>query len=190
MRAFTALFNPMPKKLFKRFIPTISSVKTNPGLKFLGPLLNDPNLFHLNRYSVSMASLMGVFCAFLPIPGQMAVAAVLALAVRCNLPIAVALVWITNPVTIAPIFYSTYKLGTWLLEVPVTHSATKLISWETLDNMNLVAIWKPLIVGSLCAGSLFSLISYFLVRYIWRFYVIFQWKNRKEKRNRKPSKTH
>ena len=175
----------MPRKLFKRFTPDSAEIKANPGLRFLGPLLHDPNLFHLNRYSVSMAFLVGVFLAFIPMPGQMAVAAIIALWVRCNLPIAVALVWITNPVTIAPIFFSTYQLGLWLLDVPEAQHATSAISWETLHNIDFTNIWKPLLVGSLCAGSFFSLLSYFTIRYTWRFYVIFQWHHRREKRAKK-----
>lgn len=175
----------MPRKLFKRFTPNSAAIKANPGLRFLGPLLEDPNLFHLNRYSVSMAFLIGVFLAFIPVPGQMAIAAIFALWVRCNLPLAVALVWITNPVTIAPIFFFTYQLGLWLLKVPETQYAANLISWETLHNINLGKIWKPLLIGSLCAGSFFSLLSYFTIRYIWRFYVIYQWHHRREKRARR-----
>ncbi len=175
----------MPKKLFKRIAPNSAKIKTIPSLRFLGPLLNDPNLFHLNRYSVSMAFLVGVFLAFIPVPGQMAIAAIVALWVRCNLPIAVALVWITNPITIAPIFFATYKLGIWLLNEPITHHAAKLMSWETLHSVKLSKIWKPLIIGSLSAGSFCSLLSYFIIRYTWRFYVIFQWQHRKEKRLRK-----
>lgn len=172
----------MPRKLLKRFAPKAAEIKANPSLRFLGPLLNDPNLFHLNRYSVSMAFLVGVFLAFIPLPGQMPIAAIMALWVRCNLPIAVALVWITNPITIAPIFFATYELGVWLLDIPPAPHATKLMSWETLHNIKLATIWKPLLVGSLCAGSFFSLLSYGCMRFIWRMYVIFQWRHRREKR--------
>jgi len=178
----------MPRKFFKRFAPNSAAIKAKPGLRFLGPLLDDPNLFHLNRYSVSMAFLIGVFLAFIPIPGQMAVAALIALWIRCNLPIAIALVWITNPITIAPLFFSTYKLGIWLLDVPATQYASKLMSWETLNNLNLSKIWKPLIVGSLCAGSFLSLVRYFTIRYVWRFYVIYRWNHRREKRLKREKK--
>lgn len=175
----------MPRKFLKRYAPSSSEIKSNPGLRFLGPLLEDPNLFHLNRYSVSMAFLVGVFLAFIPLPGQMAIAAVIALWVRCNLPIAVALVWITNPVTIAPIFFSTYKLGLWLLDVPDPEQTVRIMSWETLQNLTRLSTLKPLLIGSLCAGSFFSLLSYFSIRYLWRFYVVYQWNHRREKRARR-----
>jgi len=172
----------MPKKFFKQFSPSPDDIKTHPALNRLKHLFEDPNLFHLNRYSVSMAFLVGVFWAFAPVPGQMVFAAVMALWVRCNLPLAITLVWITNPLTLAPIYYSTYMLGTWLLDVPPMSFPDGLsISAVTTE---LKMIWKPFVVGSLCAGSFFSLLSYFSVKGFWRFVVIYQWRRRKNKCSR------
>ena len=173
----------MPRKLFKRYIPPPQSVKANPNLRFLGPLLEDPNLFHLNRYSVSMAFLIGVFLAFFPLPGQMIMAGFIAFWVRCNLPLTVALVWITNPITIPFIFFATYKLGSWLLETPpIVMEGDISLKWI---NEEFSRLWKPLLIGSLCAGSFFSLLSYFSARYLWKVYVIYQWNHRKQKRRRR-----
>lgn len=61
---------------------------------------------------------VGVFTSFLPLPGQMVIAALLALWLRCNLPLSIILVWISNPITMPAIFYSTYKLGAWILGTP------------------------------------------------------------------------
>lgn len=176
----------MAKKLFKRFIPHHSTIQDHPRLRVLGPLLEDPNLFHLNRYSVSMAFLVGVFLAFFPLPGQMVLAGFVAFWLRCNLPIAVALVWITNPLTIAPIFFGTYKLGSWLLNTPPMLFDGG-VSWDWIQS-ELGRLWKPLLVGSLCAGSFFSLVSYALVNYVWRAYVVYQWEHRRQKRLKKQKK--
>lgn len=173
----------MPKKLFKRFLPSPQFIKDHPSISFLGPVIQDPNLFHLNRYSVSMAFLVGVFLAFFPIPAQMVVAAFVAIVVRCNLPIAVALVWITNPLTIAPIFFATYKLGTWLLDTP-TMNLNITFTWEWI-NSELHRIWKPLLVGSLCAGSFFSIVSYATIKILWHWHVGYQWRHRRERRLKK-----
>ena len=72
----------MPKKLFKRLAPDAAIIQNHPSLAFLGKLLQDPYLFHLNRRSVPLACLVGVFCAFLPLPAQMAIAAVTSLIVN------------------------------------------------------------------------------------------------------------
>jgi uncharacterized protein len=47
---------------------------------------------------------------YMPPIGQMFMAAAAAIVLRVNLPISVALVWITNPLTIPPMFYFAYLL--------------------------------------------------------------------------------
>src|SRR5690606_12186808 len=97
----------MARKLIKRWVPDSSKVRGIPALKFLGKLLQDPYLFHLNRHSVSAGVAIGVFVALQPIVGQMPLAAVLALWLRGNLPLALTLTWLTNPLTYAPVYFTT-----------------------------------------------------------------------------------
>lgn len=176
----------MPKKLLQRLLPSNQFIKAHPSLSFLGPFLEDPNLFHLTRYSVSMAFLVGMFLAFFPIPGQMILAAIFAFWIRCNLPIAVALVWITNPITIPPIFFATYTLGAWILDTPAIDFSS-MFSWEWLE-AEFDHLWKPLLLGSLAAGSFFSITSYTIIKLAWRWYVIYLWQHRKEKRLKRQKK--
>ena len=89
------------------------------SLRLLGDWIYATNLWHINRYSASMAFFVGLFVAFMPIPGQMLLAALLAVLLSCNLPLSVGLVWITNPVTMPAIFYMSYKVGALLIDVPV-----------------------------------------------------------------------
>ncbi|TQV81335.1 DUF2062 domain-containing protein [Exilibacterium tricleocarpae] len=171
----------MARKLLKRWMPDPTNVKKNPSLHFLGDLRHDPNLFHLNRHSVSVAFFVGVFCAFLPIPGQMPIAAIAALLVRCNLPLAVALVWISNPVTIPPIFFATYELGRWILQTPEIQFSIEL-SWEWVTT-KLVKLWQPLLVGSLLSGIFFGTLGYVTMQLFWRWHVVSNWRKRQQMRN-------
>ena len=108
----------MPKKFIKRHAPDKEAIRDHKYMRIFGKLLYDPNLWHLNRRSVSGAFAVGLFWAFIPIPFQMVTAAATAIPARVNLPISVALVWITNPITMPPMFYSTYRVGTWILDEP------------------------------------------------------------------------
>lgn len=178
----------MARKLFKRWLPAPAEVKKNPALEFLGPLLHDPNLFHLNRHSVSGAVGLGLFVAFLPIFGQMPIAALLSLYFRVNLPISVALVWVSNPITIPPIFFATYELGRFILGTPPLEFSIEL-SWQWFTT-ELTHLWQPLLVGSLLTAVFFGGLGYVCMKIFWRWQVINNWERRKLKRScKKPAVT-
>ena len=83
---------------------------------WVGNLLGDEAyLFHLSRRSVSLGVMVGLFWAFTPIPFQMLPAAITAWIIRANLPLSVALVWISNPVTVPPLLLIAYGIGSWIL---------------------------------------------------------------------------
>ena len=92
----------MAKKIIQRFMPSDETIKNNKSLKFLGDRLHDPILWHLNRRSVAKAFAIGLFFAWVPLPTQMAMSAAVAFYFRAHLAISVALVWITNPLTMPP----------------------------------------------------------------------------------------
>lgn len=173
----------MAKKIFKRWLPDPAEFKKRPALNFMSHLLHDPNLFHLNRHSVSGAFFIGLFTAFLPILGQMPIAALLALICRVNLPLAVALVWISNPVTIPPIFFATYELGRWILDSPsVAFSMEFSRDWFTNE---FTKLWQPLVVGSLLCGVVFGGLGYISIQVFWRWHVLRNWEKRKQRRLKK-----
>jgi uncharacterized protein (DUF2062 family) len=170
----------MARKLLKRFMPTTAAIKSNPALHFLGDLLHDPNLFHLNRHSVSVAFFVGLFIAFLPIPGQMPVAALGALLLRCNLPISVAWVWITNPITMPPIFYACYQLGRLMMQMePAPLAFEFTFEWFSSE---LDTIWKPFLLGCVTSGLVLGSVGYIAMRAFWRWNVVQNWERRKKKR--------
>lgn len=173
----------MARNLLKRFIPTPAAIKSNPALHFLGDLLHDPNLFHLNRHSVSVAFFWGLFIALLPIPGQMPVAAGAALLFRCNLPITVALVWITNPFTMPFFFFITYKVGSIILQSEPLMVAPEL-TWDWLAN-EFGHLWKPLLAGSVLTGLILGGLGYFGMQFYWRWNVNHNWKKRQKMRAEK-----
>jgi uncharacterized protein (DUF2062 family) len=174
----------MARNLLKRFIPSPAAIKSNPALHFLGDLLQDPNIFHLNRHSVSVAMFWGLFVALLPIPGQMPVAAACALLFRCNLPLSVALTWITNPFTMPFFFFITYQMGRLVLGTdPIALSSPEL-SWDWLAN-EFGHLWKPLLAGSVLTGLLFGGLGYFGMQLYWRWHVGHNWKKRSKTREAK-----
>ncbi len=170
----------MVKKLIQRYLPDPNTIKSNRCLRVLGSTIESPNLWHLNRRSAATAFFVGIFCAFIPIPFQMVLAACLAIVCRCNLPLSVALVWITNPVTIPAIFYFTYKIGCYILNIPMSESTLELSLHSV--GIGLSRIWKPLYLGSLITGLAIGTLGYFAIRLYWRWNVVSSWKNRQVQR--------
>lgn len=170
----------MPKKLFKRLTPDPRKLREHKHLRFFGKLLHNPNLWHLNRRSASYAAALGLFMAFLPIPFQTIPAAALAIVLQINLPITLALVWLTNPLTVAPVFYFTYKLGSLMLGRP----PQDLLFEPTWDWLwaKLAWIWQPFVLGSVTLSIASALLGYFLVQGLWRLHVIRGWNKRKKGR--------
>ncbi|WNC73687.1 DUF2062 domain-containing protein [Thalassotalea psychrophila] len=169
----------MPKKMIKRWLPDHHTIKTNKHLQIFGDVLHDANLWHLNRRSVSKAFAVGLFFAFVPVPFQMMLAAGMAILVHANLPLSVALVWLSNPITIPPIFYACYKLGTVIMNVPPQDFAFELsVEWLTTS---LSAVAGPFLLGCAVCAVFFSIVGYFTINGIWRYSVASNWKKRKHR---------
>lgn len=170
----------MPRKLIKRWLPHDSKIREHRHLRMLGSRLHDPNLWHLNRHSVAGAVSVSLLVAWLPLPGQMLLAGLAAVWLRLNLPISVVGVWITNPVTIPPMFYAAYELGALMLGEPI-HPLDFELSFAWLGS-ELETIWQPLLLGSIVLGLASALIGYGIVRLLWRMHVIRSWQSRKRRR--------
>ncbi len=168
----------MPKKTIQRFLPDHNKIKQNKSLRIFGNLLHDANLWHLNRRSARGAFAVGLFFAFIPVPFQMILAAAVAIPLRVNLPISVALVWITNPFTMAPIFYGAYLVGSKVLGSKNQHFAFEP-SWQWFVN-SLSTIGPAFMLGSLICATLASIIGYFGINILWRLSVKKAWLKRNE----------
>mgnify|MGYP003154333580 CR=1 FL=1 len=145
----------MPKKILRRFLPDPHKILNVRPIRWMGPLLKDPNLFHINRASISTSFFIGLFCAFL-------------------------LIWISNPLTITPMFLFAYSVGTWLLGQRESHLVIEL-SWDWAIAQGS-RIWLPLLTGSLVCGLISGIIGYLTILNLWRWQVIKNWGVRKKKR--------
>ncbi|WP_444998308.1 DUF2062 domain-containing protein [Aliikangiella sp. IMCC44359] len=175
----------MPRKLIKQYLPNPNTIKDNKFLSIFGKVIHDPQLWHLTRYSVSHAFFVGLFCAFIPVPFQMLLAAGGAILFRANIAISVALVWITNPITMPFLFGFAYLVGVWTLGQESSEFQFEL-SWQWLaDNLN--QFWQPLLLGSLICAVICAAIGYLGIRLFWRFHILNAWQERIKKREARKS---
>ena len=170
----------MPKHLIRKITPDHETIRNHKHMQIFGTLLHDPNLFHMNRRSVSGAFAVGLFWAMIPIPLQMLAAAAAAILVRVNLPLSVALVWLTNPLTMPPIFYVNYLVGTWLMNTPDSEKEFEMsMEWlaESMDK-----IWQPLYFGSFAVGIILAIAGYITIRLLWRLHIVSRIQEKRLKR--------
>ncbi len=165
----------MPRRFLNKLFPD-HIIRKDKSFGIFGEFIHDKNLWHMNKRSVAGACAIGLFTAFIPIPSQMLLAAGLAIIFRYNLPISVALVWVTNPITMPPLFFIAYKLGSWLTNVHLGPFEFELsLNWLFTE---LRDRWRPFLAGCLFMGTLSGLVGYITVRIIWRIYVVSFWKKR------------
>lgn len=170
----------MPKKIIKRLMPDHHTIKNNKYLQVFGNLLHNANLWHFNRRSVSKAFAVGLFFAFIPVPLQMVLAAGFAIIVNANLPLSVALVWITNPFTMPAIFYFCYLVGTWIIGAP-TGEFVFNASWQWLVD-SISTIGPAFLIGCGVLATVFAILGYLTINSAWRFSVSREWKKRQNRR--------
>ncbi len=117
-----------------------------------------------NRKMISRGVLLGLFIAFIPMPMQMAAVLLFMPFFRFNVPIALAMCWLSNPITMPPMYYMEYLTGSYLLGMEVTHVELTL-EWfqENLDD-----IFIPLYFGTAIYSIFGSLLAYWAVNYFWK----------------------
>jgi len=181
------------KNIFKKYIPAPHTITEHRWISKLGPKIKDPNLWHLNRRSVSYGILAGTFCAFIPLPIQIFFAIFACFFIRGNLPVAVASTWISNPFTYLPLYFFCYEVGAWLWGFPVDSTGKPIqIQFDLILSDFQLFIhqlgnlgWKamgPLLLGCFIVGTLTAVGCFIVIRVLWRVHIYRAWNHRREKR--------
>ena len=182
----------MPNKRLKDLLPTPEKILASRTLKLFAPQLADPRLWHFNRPSLNKAVYIGVLSAFFPLPGQMLLALIGALIFRSNVPMALGLTWITNPVTSLPVFYAGYYVGAKILDVPMI--SLRLIGrmiadfslWALSDGANPFITYKGTVsLTAFCLGlTILAIVSSIVCglafKAIWRYKTVTSWQKRQQ----------
>ena len=152
----------------KKYLPTKDQLRETKALRFLGNVIFEPNLWHFNRRSLSLGVLIGCIFSFLPIPFQMVPCVMLCIVIRCNIPVAIILVWVSNPITYGPMMYFAYRVGLGLMGMD-TPDVPDALTFEWVFEQ-LADVWKPLLIGCLICGFSAGIIGFLLIHlyYRWR----------------------
>ncbi len=120
----------------------------------------DKRVWKPTQHTLAGGVAVGLLVSMQLLPMQMPAAAILAAVFRVNIPVAIVMCWLSNPVTIPALVPLEYALGKWVLSwissVPATpfprelpHSLAE--SWLTLKEHAPVMLFGGLLLGAALA---------------------------------------
>ena len=180
----------MARAFIRKWIPSPEQVRANRSLRWLGPLLDRPWLWQVNRRRIAAGVGIGVFFGFLTPIMQIALAAVFALLLRANLPVAAFSTLVTNPFTYAPVFIAAYHVGAWILGEPVSAAQLAAIEAGSLQSEALSHTWqerfaaigKPFMLGLATFAVIGGTVAYFATLLLWRLGTLIRMRKRRGRR--------
>ena len=177
-------------------MPTRESVRSNRWLRWLGPALHHPRLWHTSRRGLALGVALGVFFGLLVPLAQIPLSAAAAVMLRANLPVAMASTLVTNPATFGPIYYAAWRLGSAVLGEPLPEGkmpgagappAALPDSWIGQAVARLKAVGKPLVLGLVLLASVAGVVAYAIVSWAWAMRVLWRRRRRLRDAQRRPA---
>ncbi len=120
--------------------------------------------FGTNRRSMTRGIAIGWFWGSIPMPMQMAGVMAATPFAKFNVPIAIAVVWLSNPITYPALFYGEYLIG------------NVLLGHESIDGVQLTLHWfhahwgqiaTSLYVGAFFVATVVNAAVYVLINRLW-----------------------
>jgi hypothetical protein len=115
-----------------------------------------------------------------------AIAALLAIPARANVAVAALFTLVVNPITIPPLYYAAYRIGSWELHHEsgfVNPAAAERFSSE----LSRMLFWIHQASGSIAIGVLtiaaaLAVVGYVASALVWRFWSQSRWRQRRHSR--------
>jgi len=120
--------------------------------------------FNINRKMITRGVLVGLFWGFIPMPMQMLAVIATTPFIRFNVPIAIAMVWLSNPFTMPPMYYMEYLTGNFILGREGIDNIELTLEWFS---SHMEDIFVPLYVGTAFYSIVVSTLIYFLLNWLW-----------------------
>lgn len=186
-------------KLARRWLPKPDELVRIQGLGWLGRYLQPrPWLWVAHRRKVALGVAIGLGVGVVPLPIQMLLGAVCAVALRCNVAAAVAATWLTNPFTLVPIWGLAFWLGGLVIPSGDVSQAPAALALEWTSPATWVpAFWAWLramgptwLVGMPLAALVLGVAAYAVVFYAWTVVIKLERRRRLAQRARRPRPLH
>jgi len=148
----------MIRKIFK-------NKETNTKLKHFIEKYKIPREYlSINRKSISRGILIGLFWGFIPMPMQMLAVLAITPFIKFNVPIAISMVWLSNPITMPFMYYMEYKTGIFLLGTKGIDNIELTLDWFSQNWDNIIV---PLYIGTIPYSLFVSIFIYYIINILW-----------------------
>ena len=179
---------PRPKRLswLTRHIPTRESIHRYRVLRPFASHLSQPALWRMTRRSVPRGVAIGLFVGVIIPFMHTLIAALFAIPLRANVAVAAAVTLVINPLTIPPLYYAAYRIGSWELhhDAPLVNpAAAERVSSE----LSRLLFWiheasGPIAVGVLSIATAAAILGYLSATVIWRAWLGSKFRQRRSAR--------
>lgn len=109
---------------------------------------------------------VGLFISWLPLPLQTVLAGAFAALLRVHVPSSLVMVWFTNPLTVVPLLYAGWLVGSTII-TPTPELQNLSLSWDSIVTAATFG-WPVLLLGCLACAIVTSAAGYFGVLYAMR----------------------
>jgi len=171
-----------------RHIPTRETIHEHRLLRPFAPHLTNAALWRMNRRSVPRGVAIGLFVGMIIPFMHTVIAALLAIPARANVAVAAVFTLVVNPLTIPPMYYAAYRIGSWELHHDgsiVDPAAAERFSGE----LSRLLFWihhasGAIALGILTLAAISATIGYLCSALVWSAVARSRWRHRRE--GRKP----
>lgn len=169
-------------RFVRHHIPTRYGIEQNRFLRPVAHRILHPVLWRFTRRSVPRGVALGVVSGILFPFVHAPVAALSALPVRANVPVAVATTLLHNPLTSVPLYFSAYHVGCWVLRwdrvVPGQPIASNVAAHSGWLHTLVAQVGPATIVGLMVISAVLALIGYVGAGVVWRVRIGRKWRKR------------
>ncbi|WP_305095715.1 DUF2062 domain-containing protein [Croceibacterium aestuarii] len=161
----------------RRHVPSRDELAAKPWLRPLAGKILKPELWRFTRRTVPRGVALGLFVALLLPVAHIVVVALLAVFVRANLPMALSMTLVGNPLTIPFLWWLGYRLGDMLLHLAsltgIAPVATTLQGSGTSELLTrLTGASEDTALGVLVIAAAAAVLGYLLAGVLWRYRVV------------------
>jgi uncharacterized protein (DUF2062 family) len=140
----------------------------------------------MTRRSVPRGVAVGLFVAVIIPFMHTLIAALVAIPTRANVAVAAIFTLVVNPLTIPPMYYAAYRIGSWEL-----HHDSPLLNQAAAERfsseLSRLLFWLhhasgPIALGILTIAVVLATLGYLVASLVWGFWSRSQWRQRREAR--------